>query len=137
MNWKFDDSEMPPFVVELTDESTDAECMVDEMTEAAIDRIVDKSWPEGETLTEETIREMILWGMVYGWQFAQQTGGAEQTIANRMAAAKRREKKWAFHEPPPTARCMDDRRQIADQRHHEAAAVSPRPSWEKARAFAA
>jgi hypothetical protein len=103
MNWKFDDSEMPPFVVELTDESTDAECMVDEMTEAAIDRIVDESWPEGETLTEETIREMILWGMVYGWQFAQQTGGAEQTIANRMAAAKRREKANARHEEFRTA----------------------------------
>jgi hypothetical protein len=97
MNWKFDDSVEPPFLVELTDESTEDDRLVVEMTETVIDRIVDASWPDGETITEDTIREMILWGMVYGWQFAQQTGGAEQTIANRKAAAKRREKANARH----------------------------------------
>jgi hypothetical protein len=96
MNWKVDDSIEPPFLVELTDESSDDDRLAVEMTETVIDRICDTIWV-GDSLTEDDVREMILLGMVYGWQFAQQTGGAEQTIANRKAAAKRREKAHARH----------------------------------------
>jgi len=96
MNWKVDDSIDPPFLVELTDDSSEHDRQIVELTEAVIDRICDEIWV-GETLSEDDIREMILAGMIYGWQFAQQTGGVEQMIATRKASAKRRTRATARH----------------------------------------
>jgi hypothetical protein len=89
MTWAFDDSVEPPFLVELTDESSENDHQIVEMTEAVIEHIAE-STPTAAQPTAEEIRQMILAGMVYGWQFAQQTVSADQTIANRKATAKRR-----------------------------------------------
>lgn len=96
MTWKFDDSVDPPFLIELTENSSDHDHEIVEVTEAVIDHILD-SCP-GDQITEDQIREMILAGMVYGWQFAQQTGAVDQKVAHRKATAKRQSKATKRHD---------------------------------------
>jgi hypothetical protein len=97
MTWTFDDSEEPPFLVELTDDSPEEAHQAVQFTEAVIDKIV-ASCTADEPATAEEIRQMILAGMVYGWQFAQQTGAIDQRIASRKATSKRRSKANERHE---------------------------------------
>lgn len=97
MSWMHDESELPPFLAELTDDSPEEAHISVEITEGVIDKIV-ASCTMGEPATAEQIREMILAGMVYGWQFAQQTGAVDQKLANRKAAAKRQSQAAERHD---------------------------------------
>lgn len=101
MSWAFDDSVTPPFLIELTEASSDYDHEIVELTEIVVDRILD-SYP-GEQITDDQIREMIRSGMMYGWQFAQQTGAVEHTMANKKAAVTRKKKANARHEKFRTA----------------------------------
>lgn len=97
MIWTFDDSVEPPFLIELTDDSPEEAYQAVQITEAVIANIV-ASCTTNQPSTAEEIREMILAGMVYGWQFAQQTGGIDQRIASRKATSKRRKKANERHD---------------------------------------
>jgi hypothetical protein len=96
MNWANSDPADPPFLVEVTDDSPEEYRVVAELTETAIDAIL-ASCPDRDNPSAYQIRQMILAGMVYGWKFAQQTGGVERMLAGQQAASKRRGQADARH----------------------------------------
>jgi hypothetical protein len=96
MNWTNSDPTDPPFLVEVTDDSPEEYRLIAELTETVIDGIV-ASCPNRDAPSAYEIRQMILGGMIYGWQFAKQTGGVERMLAGQEAASKRRNKADARH----------------------------------------
>lgn len=97
MTWHDNEQLVPPFLADVDRGAPPGARDVADLTDLVVGRILNAYAGRGP-ITKAAARQMIRAGMLYGWQFANQTGSIDQEQATQKAAASRRKQASARYE---------------------------------------